>query len=300
MNAVESAKRALDEMPIVSVKLEQIRIESETNPRKVFRRIDSLLESIRRTGGLLSPVILKRIGRDEKREGAELYRLIAGERRYRAHQLGNIATIQSRILPPDADEGLYRIAENEDREGLLPGETARGYLQYYVSNGYEKVEDFAAALGLNRQAAHNFIDHAVALNEIEKELQNTSDEDRLETCVPMETLLELSSSPFREIRTLSSDDQLAILTRFVQKSWTISKLRQEVQGRRKKSSSNKTKAPPDLNKWGHFKKQTPAAQKSLSQKVTSYGKAKARLDKLAAELTAAKVPEKYWRGHYSK
>jgi ParB family transcriptional regulator, chromosome partitioning protein len=88
-------------------------------PRNVFQpdRLAELAQSIR-TNGIIQPLIVKRAG--------ERFQLVAGERRWRAARIAELATVPV-IIQDIADERLLELAliENIQREDLNPIETAQ-------------------------------------------------------------------------------------------------------------------------------------------------------------------------------
>jgi ParB/RepB/Spo0J family partition protein len=103
-------------------------VPSPHNPRKVFKDIESLAKSIAATGGLLVPIVARML------EGTGHYEIVAGERRFRALQLlkkqglevGEKALVDIRHLT-DAQVAEAMMAENDQRDSLLPLEQADGY-----------------------------------------------------------------------------------------------------------------------------------------------------------------------------
>jgi ParB family transcriptional regulator, chromosome partitioning protein len=87
-------------------------------PRNVFQpdRLAELAQSIR-ANGIIQPLIVKRTG--------QRFQLVAGERRWRAARIAELATVPV-IVQEVADERLLELAliENIQREDLNPIETA--------------------------------------------------------------------------------------------------------------------------------------------------------------------------------
>ena len=90
-------------------------------PRKVIEpeTIRELAASIA-SEGLLQPVVARKVG--------DKFELVAGERRWRAHQLLGKSKILVRVLPAsDVSSASLSLIENLQREGLNPIEEALGY-----------------------------------------------------------------------------------------------------------------------------------------------------------------------------
>ncbi|WP_372699576.1 ParB/RepB/Spo0J family partition protein [Arthrobacter sp. JSM 101049] len=96
-------------------------------PRTVFDEEDmaELVHSIKEVG-LLQPIVV----RPSDEEGAQLYELVMGERRWRAVQMAGLATIPA-IVRQTSDTDLLRDAllENLHRSQLNPLEEAAAYQQ---------------------------------------------------------------------------------------------------------------------------------------------------------------------------
>jgi ParB/RepB/Spo0J family partition protein len=93
----------------------------EANVREDFGDVDGLAQTIRQTGGLLENLVVFRVGEDS-------YRLIAGERRYRAAQLAGCITVPVTIRgEPTALERIeLQMIENQSRLDLSTPEVIKG------------------------------------------------------------------------------------------------------------------------------------------------------------------------------
>jgi len=112
------------EMPpatgIVRIPVERL-LRDPAQPRKTFdeTRLRELAESIR-TQGVIQPVLVRRDGAD--------YRLIAGERRWRAAQLAGLHEVPAVVRDVTAAEAFeLALVENLQRTDLNPLEEAEGY-----------------------------------------------------------------------------------------------------------------------------------------------------------------------------
>lgn len=128
------------------------RIESNPGqPRKSFsdESLDELASSIR-SRGVIQPIIL-----EERND--ERYRIVAGERRYRAAKLAGLATVPAIVRPFSEDE-KYEIAliENIQREDLNPIEEANGYQTIMDRYGLTQ-DEIAHRLGKKRSTVANSI-----------------------------------------------------------------------------------------------------------------------------------------------
>jgi len=99
---------------------------SPTNPRKVFRGLEALAESIR-LHGIIHDILVRPIpvqGKAMRWDGKRWinvshFEIIAGERRYRAAMLAGFREVQVKVMPMD-DEQVREVQsiENSQRESL--------------------------------------------------------------------------------------------------------------------------------------------------------------------------------------
>ncbi len=124
-------------------------LPSEDQPRKTFNNetIEELANSIREKG-VLQPIIVKK-------SGGSSYRLICGERRFRAAMvcgLTEVPAIIKDIAPEDFLE--WALIENIQREDLNPLEEAEAY-QRLVEDRRCSQDEVAKRVGKNRATVAN-------------------------------------------------------------------------------------------------------------------------------------------------
>ncbi len=141
-------------------------IPNENQPRKVFREeaMEDLTESVRRNG-IIQPVILK------KTENG--FRIIAGERRWRAAMSLNMSEVPA-IVMDDVDEEREKeisIIENLQRENLSPIEEAAAFKEFLDSTD-NKQEDLAGILGKSRSYISNTMRLLTLPEEVIEDLKN--------------------------------------------------------------------------------------------------------------------------------
>lgn len=110
------------ESALKELKLTEI-IRDEEQPRKDFsaEAIEALAESIKEHG-VLQPIVVVQDG--------DKYKIVAGERRYRASKLAGLKTIPAIVRSLDAQNRLeMSIIENAQREDLNAIELATAYLK---------------------------------------------------------------------------------------------------------------------------------------------------------------------------
>jgi ParB family chromosome partitioning protein len=132
---------------VLRVKLDRIK-PSPLQPRKDFtpEALEELAASIKEQG-IVQPLIV--------RDRQTHYELIAGERRWRAAQLLNLAEVPVIVREAD-DRSVLELAliENLQRENLNPMEEALGYSQL-IEQFQLRQEDVATKVGKSRVAVAN-------------------------------------------------------------------------------------------------------------------------------------------------
>lgn len=127
-------------------------IEPDPNqPRSMMGDLDELVASIREKG-VLEPILVRpRPGLEiEPGPAGVLYRIISGERRYRASQeagLYEVPVIEMDVSDQEALE--IALIENLQRKDLTPFEEAEGYRLLAENHGYTH-EEIAGSVGKSR------------------------------------------------------------------------------------------------------------------------------------------------------
>lgn len=120
-----------------------------TQPRKTFSEdsLSELADSIREHG-VLQPILVRPVA-----DGS--YKVVAGERRWRAARLAGLDRVPV-IIKELSDAEAYSVAlvENLQREDLNPVEEAEGYRQLAETQGWTQ-EQIAARVGKSRPAVAN-------------------------------------------------------------------------------------------------------------------------------------------------
>ena len=119
-----------------------------TQARKTFKEesIDELANSIKNYG-VLQPIIVESKGK--------YYRIIAGERRWRAAKKAGLDTIHCLIRDEDEQKNKeISLIENIQRENLNPIEKALGYKEL-IDNYNLKQQELADRLGISRSYVAN-------------------------------------------------------------------------------------------------------------------------------------------------
>jgi ParB family chromosome partitioning protein len=150
--AAAPAKHALPENfeEFHNIPLDQIQ-PGEEQPRDVFDsdKINELSQSIR-VHGVLQPIVVYR-------DRENRYRIIAGERRWRAARLAGLAEIPALVRTVDRDSLLeLSLIENIQREDLNPIEIATAFHRLANHHGLSH-EQIAERTGKERSTVSNFL-----------------------------------------------------------------------------------------------------------------------------------------------
>lgn len=134
--------------------IKEIRINeiepSISQPRKNFdeEKIKQLAESIKQHG-IVQPIIVKREG--------NIYRIIAGERRWRAARVAGLATVPALIKEITERQAVeIALIENLQREDLNPIEEGEAY-QKLINEFNMTQEEIANIIGKSRPAIANSV-----------------------------------------------------------------------------------------------------------------------------------------------
>lgn len=125
-------------------------LPSATNPRKRFDEaaLQELALSIKHDG-LLSPIIVRSLDvhKQADRKRGQKYEIVAGERRYRAAKIAEVAEVPCIIRELSDDDVLrIQVIENLQRENVHPMEEAQGF-KALLDHGVMDAKAIAAATG---------------------------------------------------------------------------------------------------------------------------------------------------------
>jgi ParB family chromosome partitioning protein len=126
-----------DTGPLRSARLINIeRIKPDPNqPRKTFEKgkLESLAESIREIGGIIDPLT---VAHDEKES---VFRIISGERRYRAAKMAGLEKLPCIIKADDQKKNLLlQLIANLQREDINPLEESAAIKSFVEKFGYSQ------------------------------------------------------------------------------------------------------------------------------------------------------------------
>ncbi len=200
------------------LKIDEV-IRDENQPRQEFSKeaISALAASIKEHGVLQPIVVTKEDGK---------YKIVAGERRWRASKEAGLKTIPAIIRTLDSQNRLeLSIIENAQREDLNPLELATAYAKL-MSQFNLSTEDIAAKVGKSESSVVGTM-----------RLLNLPDEAK-----KIMVKEKLSEGVMRPL--VSADEKMIkkILPKIVKEGWTVRKVERYVADNKKKSSASLVKA----------------------------------------------------------
>ena len=162
IGALLTPKKSSDHLDQNRILVSKI-IPNPNQPRKVFneKSLKQLAQSIDEKG-LISPITV--------RASNNKYVIVAGERRFRAHQLLKRKKILAYIIDADSNKDIMYMAliENIQREDLNAIEQAKAY-QYLKDNLDSSITEIAKTVGKSRPAVSN----SLRLLNLPKEIQDS-------------------------------------------------------------------------------------------------------------------------------
>ena len=148
IGALLTPKKSSDNLEQNSILISKIS-PNPNQPRKLFdeKALKQLAQSIDEKG-LISPITVK--------ASNNKYIIVAGERRFRAHQLLEKKRILAYIIDADSNKDIMYMAliENIQREDLNAIEQAKAY-QYLKDNLNSSITEIAKTVGKSRPAVSN-------------------------------------------------------------------------------------------------------------------------------------------------
>ena len=148
IGALLTPKKSSDNLEQNSILISKIS-PNPNQPRKLFdeKALKQLAQSIDEKG-LISPITVK--------ASKNKYIIVAGERRFRAHQLLKKKRILAYIIDADSNKDIMYMAliENIQREDLNAIEQAKAY-QYLKDNLNSSITEIAKTVGKSRPAVSN-------------------------------------------------------------------------------------------------------------------------------------------------
>jgi len=168
-------------------------------PRKVFNQDDlnELAQSIQHNG-LLNPITVRTVnGQADKVSPFVEYIIIAGERRFRAHQILNAETIECIIYSGKNGKEL-QLVENINRKDLNHMELVQAY-RSYLDNGHTD-DELAMVVGKPK----NIINWLLNLEKCRPEVQHLVETEQMSMVVAIAVSKLTNNGQMRVLRAMQS------------------------------------------------------------------------------------------------
>jgi len=204
VNAAASTQVAEHLMNVSTTTVQEVPVEllhrAPYQPRRHFepQALMELAESIR-AQGILQPLIVRKLA------GQTGFEIIAGERRWRAAQQAELATVPAIIREVD-DKTAQALAliENVQRQDLLPVDEAMALQKLITEHGLNH-QDLAELVGKSRTTITNLL----RLLNLEAEVQQLLNEKHLEMG-HAKVLLALSGQQQKQAAKMVKEQQLSV------------------------------------------------------------------------------------------
>ena len=201
------------ESKLKELKLDDI-VRDEEQPRREFDQeaIEALAASIKEHG-VLQPIVVTR--EDGK------YKIVAGERRWRASKIAGLKTIPAIVRTLDSQNRLeLSIIENAQREDLNAIELATAYAK--LKNQFNlTAEDIAAKVGKSEQTIQNTLRLLTLPDDVKKIMVKEK----------------LTEGVMRPLVARDEETIRKVLPRIIDEGWTARKVERYIADTKKKSSA---------------------------------------------------------------
>jgi ParB family chromosome partitioning protein len=178
-------------------------VKGKYQPRQHFDpvQLQELANSIKTTGGLLQPIVVRPLANGK-------YEIVAGERRWRASQLAGISEINCLVSIYTDEQALQAaLIENISRADLNPIEEAQAY-QRLIDEFHYLHEEVAAAVGKSRTT----ITKALRLLKLDARVQQ------------LLITNQLSEGHGKILAGISMQYQFPLAEKSIQKNWSVRKI----------------------------------------------------------------------------
>ena len=191
-----SSEKELFMCPLSKIKV------NEKQPRKYFdeQRLKELADSIKEYG-IIQPIVLKKDG--------ATYRIIAGERRYRAVKLLGLKDIKA-VLFHGEEEYQVSLIENLQREDLNPIEVAEAYAELTSRYSYTQ-EQLSKKVGKSRSEVSNhmrLLNLSSALLDLVRQGKLSMGQVRPLTVLPEKRQIEMAEKILNEKLSVRAVEQI--------------------------------------------------------------------------------------------
>ncbi len=204
---------------LLTISIEQL-VRGKYQPRHHFDtvQLEELAESIKSTGGILQPIVVRPL-----KDGR--YEIVAGERRWRASQMAGMTEINCLVSYYTDEQALQAsIIENINRTALNPIEEAQAYQRLIDEFNYLH-EEVAAAVGKSRTTITNAL-RLLKLDPRVRELLVSG---------------QLSEGHGKILAGIPTQHQFPLADKSIQKGWSVRKIELEAKKLLQPSAMNEGK-----------------------------------------------------------
>ncbi len=202
-------------------------VRGKYQPRQHFdsEQLQELAESIKTTGGLLQPIVVRPLNTGN-------FEIVAGERRWRAAQLAGLNEVSCLVsLYTDAQALQAAVIENINRTDLNPIEEAQAYQRLIDEFSYLH-EEVAAAVGKSRTTITN----ALRLLKLDPRVQQLLISERL------------SEGHGKILAGVPIEHQNALAEQCIQKNWSVRKIEIETKKLLQPAEKNNPYSDPNIKR----------------------------------------------------
>lgn len=202
-------------------------VRGQYQPRQHFdqTQLQELAESIKTTGGLLQPIVVRPLKNGQ-------FEIIAGERRWRAAQLAEMHEVACLVSHYTDEQALQAaMIENINRTDLNPIEEAQAY-QRLIDEFHYLHEEIAAAIGKSRTVITN----ALRLLKLD---------ERIKTFIISG---QLSEGHGKILAGVPLSHQYALAEQTIQKNWSVRKIEMEAKKILQPVETNNRYSDPNLKR----------------------------------------------------
>ena len=228
----------------VRIKISEIE-PNRDQPRKEFdsEALSELADSISQHG-VLQPLLLRPL-----LTGG--YRIVAGERRWRAARMAGLNEVPAVVREmTDAEEMLFALIENLQREDLTPLEEARGYRTLIEAQDFTQ-EEVSQAVGKSRPAVTN----ALRLLNLPEDIQQMLEKG------------EITAGHARTLLSFKREEDMRLAAQKAKEGASV----RELENLAKRLNQQKEETPPAKPKNRYFEEAQLAVGEYLNRKVKVAG-----------------------------
>ena len=239
-----TAEEDLAASKLLEISLDKI-VRDEDQPRKEFdaEALEALAQSIR-VNGVLQPIVVVREG--------EGYKIVAGERRYRAAGMAGLEKIPAIVRTLDAQNRLeLSIIENAQREDLNAIELATAYAKLKAQFNLSPKE-IGERIGKSESAVVNTL-RLLNLPEFAKQAMREHG---------------LSEGVMRPLITMEEGVVREALTKIIEEGWSARRVEEFIKDKKKKPRSSEAL----LKESAYQKQEAQLTQKWAAKRVKITGK----------------------------